>query len=127
MTPVDQFFVSPPDQFLMSLDSGRRAKPPRTFPQGPRHHGICDQIDARQSKRQLVQATRHVIAGGDDDEPRKAVPVSPGLGFVGISDRILGLVWRDNLGETGGGDQNGMRRPVARSRSSRFVPQASRF
>ena len=36
-------------------------------------------------------------------------------------------LWRDNLGETGGGDQNGMRRPVARSRSSRFVPQASRF
>ena len=37
------------------------------------------------------------------------------------------FLWRDNLGETGGGDQNGMRRPVARSRSSRFVPQASRF
>lgn len=24
------------------------------------------------------------------------------------------LVWRVNLGETGGGDQNGMRRPIAR-------------
>ena len=38
-----------------------------------------------------------------------------------------GRVWRDNLGETGGGDLNGMRRPVARSRSSRFVPQTSHF
>ena len=42
-------------------------------------------------------------------------------------DVVLTHLWRDNLGETGGGDQNGMRRPVARSRSSRFVPQASRF
>ena len=41
--------------------------------------------------------------------------------------QIETAVWRDNLGETGGGDQNGMRRPVARSRLSRFVPQASRF
>ena len=39
----------------------------------------------------------------------------------------LFALWRDNLGETGGGNLNGMRRPVARSRSSRFVQQASRF
>ena len=29
--------------------------------------------------------------------------------------RYPGFVWRDNLGESGGGDQNGMRRPIARS------------
>ena len=27
-------------------------------------------------------------------------------------DRLYGAVWRVNLGETGGGDRNGMRRPV---------------
>ncbi len=36
-------------------------------------------------------------------------------------------LWRVNLGETGGGDRNGMRRPVAASSSCRFVPAASGF
>ena len=42
------------------------------------------------------------------------------------ADRVVGL-WRVNLGETGGGDRNGMRRPVAASSSCRFVPAASGF
>ena len=45
----------------------------------------------------------------------------------GALDQKRRLVWRVNLGETGGGDRNGMRRPVAASSSCRFVPAASGF
>ena len=50
-----------------------------------------------------------------------------GVARIASNPALQGRIWRVNLGETGGGDRNGMRRPVAASSSCRFVPAASGF
>ena len=66
----------------------------------------------RSSRRQPVDAWRPGIWDGL---------------YGGINGGFGWGLWRVNLGETGGGDRNGMRRPVAASSSCRFVPAASGF
>ena len=78
-------------------------------------------------RREGVLRAEFWVSATDHDRP-VWVPACAGMTEVGGVIIAGGCrVWRVNLGETGGGDRNGMRRPVAASSSCRFVPAASGF